>query len=566
MNRTLLPILLAILFCCGAPAYAAPAWLVAAPDRGFVGNEEVRDAIATLPAGEETESVQVVFVTDEGTEARLDQALAALPDAAAPVVLMPLYLSAAHPDMSLLRSWSSKQDGALLGRLFGGSEPALAALESSLRAIEHPDQTALVVLGHGAKDAEQAAAMTPSLQRMLATAAEGVPFASTKVVIWDDSENMDAETLRAKLAMPTNPETASLVVLPFHLGPKLDPMMGFTPGLKRAARDIEGLTVLDAGPAPQPAFEQWLARETARYRDLPPGKIGVVVHAHGARWQWNETMRQGAAALEDRYLVEYAFSMGDPDTLEHAIRHLEQRGAKAVVIVRVFSMADSFRDGIVRFIGQAWEDCESPASPDKAHQGMHGMHGGAMQAPHALLQTSLPVLTVGGIEDNPLFAKALYQRALAISEDPARETLILVAHGLGTADGNARWKQNLESLRSQIQALGGDRFRAIEVALWSEDWPELRQSAIEHVRSMVEDAAAHDSRVLIVPARTLGQGPADRYLDGLDYTLGEGFAPHPLFAEWLDQQVRLGMDKLRYDAEQRLSCRLDAPAAMHGHH
>jgi sirohydrochlorin ferrochelatase len=323
-------------------------------------------------------------------------------------------------------------------------------------------------------------------------------------------------------------------------------MMGFTAQLQAAAP--KALTVMDSETALQPALSRWLMREAARYRTLDADKIGVVVHAHGSNWQWNEDMRRGSAPLGDDYLIEYAFSMGDPATLEHAVRHLEERGAEAVVIVRVFGMASSFRDGIVQFIGEAWETCQP--IPSNTHD--HG-HGSA-SSPPPVLDTGLPVVTVGGLEDHPLFARALYQRALDLSERPDRETVILVAHGLGNEEGNAHWRRVLESIREQMLAMGGERFRAIEGGLWSEDWPELRQSAVEHMRGLVSAANEDNGRALVIPARTLGRGPAAEYLDGLDYVQGEGFSPHPLFADWLRVQVKAGLDRLKYERNETWDC------------
>lgn len=530
-----------------SPACAEPGFLVAAPDRGFSGNEVVRDAYAAFARERPAE---LVFVTAEGTAERLDRARLALQRRdSEPVVLLPFYLSDAHPDMAQLRSWLEDKDVAL-GRHFGRSAAAPAALVQRLAAIEAPAETRLALVGHGAEAEAEAEHMQADLQRLLDRAGQGMPFASAKAYVWPNVYELDEDEFRERVAaVGGDGNSHATVLLPFHLGPDLDAMMGFTPWLQYAAPD--SMQVLDAGTGLQAPMSMWLAREAARHGTLDDDEIGVVVHAHGSNWQWNETMRQGAAPLADDYLVEFAFSMGDPETLEHAVRHLEERGAKAVVILRVFGMASSFRDGIARFIGEAWETCEAP--PAASHHGHHGDHEGG-GTPQPLLETRLPVVTVGGLEDHALFAEALWQRSLALSERPERETVILVAHGVGTEEGNAHWRHVLESIRDQVLAMGGDRFRGIEVALWSEDWPELRQSAVEHVRALVEQGNEDDGRVLVIPARTLGQGPADRYLDGLDYVLGEGFAPHPLFAEWLRLKASEGRDRLLYDAGRSSSC------------
>lgn len=540
-------------------AHAAPGFLVAAPDRGFSGNEAVRDAYAEFA---QERPAELVFVTAEGTAERLDRALLALQrQDAEPLVLLPFYLSAAHPDMAQLQSWLEGKE-VVSGRHFGRSAAAPAALAQRLGTIEKPSEIHLAVVGHGAETEAEAQRMQRDLKELLDWAGQGMQFASAAAHVWPNVERLGEDEFRQQVAAvggDGNPHDT--VLLPFHLGPDLDAMMGFNPRLEHAAPD--DVEVLDAGAGLKSSMALWLAREAARYGTLDNQEIGVVVHAHGSNWQWNETMREGARPLAENHLVEFAFSMGDPGTLEHAVRHLEERGAKGIVILRVFGMANSFRDGIAQFIGASWESCEGAAAAGT--HGSHGGHSGGTPAP--FLETRLPVVTVGGLEDHPLFAEALLQRALAISEEPRDETVILVAHGVGTEDGNAHWRRVLESLREQmldrITASGGERFRAIEVGLWSEDWPELRQSAVEHVRSLVERGNENGGRVLVIPARTLGQGPAEQYLDGLDYVLGQGFAPHPLFADWLRLMVRDGRDQLAYGAGESVSCRA---AGEHGAH
>jgi sirohydrochlorin ferrochelatase len=539
-----LPRLVSVLLFFGAgTASAAPGFLVVAPDRGFSGNEAVRDTFSTFAVERPAE---LVFVTRDGTADRMDQAYASLrKKKARPVVVLPFYLTAAHADTAQIEAWVQDKD-AVAGRPFGRSFPAVAALGERLLDVEKPMQTHLVLVGHGAETASQAEVMQQDLRRMLLAAAGGLNFTALDVRVWPYVDGFPEEDYRRQLAVMDDDGTARVVVLPFHLGPNLDSMMGFTPQLRAAAP--EGITVLGPEAALQAALSRWLTREAARYRTLEGDQIGVVVHAHGSDWQWNETMRQGAAPLGDDYLVEYAFSMGDPATLEHAVRHLEERGAEAVVIVRVFGMESSFRDGIVQFIGEAWETCQPFVSTSHDHG--HGSAG----APPAVLDTGLPVVTVGGLEDHPLFAEALYQRALDLSKRPDRETVILVAHGLGSEEGNAHWRRLLESIREQMLTLGGERFRAIEVGLWSEDWPELRQSAVEHMRGLVSSANEDDGRALVIPARTLGRGPAAEYLEGLSYVQGEGFSPHPLFADWLRVQVKAGLGRLNYELNETWDC------------
>lgn len=141
-------------------------------------------------------------------------------------------------------------------------------------------------------------------------------------------------------------------------------------------------------------------------------------------------------------------------------------------------------------------------------------------------------------EDDPLCAEALLARARALSRDPVRETVILVAHGNGDDAQAAHWRETLASLARRMRELGGDRFRAVRAATWREDWPDKRKPAVEEVRALVQEATADGGRALVIPARTLGRGPERRLLKGLSFELGEGFAPLPLFARWAENEVR----------------------------
>jgi hypothetical protein len=231
--------------------------------------------------------------------------------------------------------------------------------------------------------------------------------------------------------------------------------------------------------------------------------------------------------------------MADQVTIERAIRKLEQRGAKAVIIVRVFAMEDSFRKAVERMAGldmeSAARDVDSPA-----HGHGHG-HGEGASIPMPRIRTGLPIQTVGGLGSHPLFAAALLERARALSRNPVHDTVILVAHGSGSDNQNDRWHKALEEIAAYMQSVGKSEFHAIKVATWREDWPEKREPNIRKIRDMVEEAGKDGGRAIVIPARTTGQGSEEEFLSGLEYDLGSGFAPHPLFVKWVDEQIKTGL-------------------------
>ncbi len=181
------------------------------------------------------------------------------------------------------------------------------------------------------------------------------------------------------------------------------------------------------------------------------------------------------------------------------------------------------------------------------YAGLRG-HGGRPGHPPARIRASVPVTTVGGLEDDALFAEALLDRARALSREPSRETVILVAHGSGEDADNAHWLWLVNFLARQMRPRGGKGFRAIRVATWREDWPEKRAPWIERVREMVKEASRDGGRALVIPARTNAQGHEREFLAGLELDLGEGFAPHPLFVRSLEKQVQAGAAALQADS------------------
>ncbi len=176
----------------------------------------------------------------------------------------------------------------------------------------------------------------------------------------------------------------------------------------------------------------------------------------------------------------------------------------------------------------------------------HGyLHHGITENIPSRIRTRLPVRTTGGIGANPLFAAALLDRARTLSQNAAKETIILVAHGSGNDQQNEQWLQILEALATHMRSIGGNEFRAIKVATWREDWPDKREPWIEKVRTMVKEAQKQGGRALVIPARVTSEGHEKKFLAGLDYALGSGFAPHPLFVQWVDEQIKAGIAQLQ---------------------
>lgn len=547
-------LLLALLLLALPCVHAAPAGadsrtgvLVVAPDRGFLGNEEVADALADL---DEYPQRAVLYVTDARSEAVLDRRLAELRAGGAErVLVLPLVLAAEDPRWQLAAGWLDARAGTSLPLLqaapYGASYLAAEDLAERLRAVPSGKQRLLLV-GYGAVDAAGAAAMATQL-RELARHATTLPDAAIDAVIHPGrparGDAALADPFRARLA-----RAQEELVVPVALAPRDDTMMDFSGWLPR---QLPPEAQLVRSPlASSAALAQWMRRAAGEVllRADPPTRdeLGVVVLAHGADWFWNEAMRSALAGPRARGPLAFAFSMADPPIIERAVRELEAEAVRGIVVVRVFAMTSSFAHTVEHLLGA---DVHGSAGGHDAHD-EHGDHGGPHghgAAPPAWvaaprIRSAIPARTLGGVEDAPEFAAALLASARSVSTDPAAETVILVAHGRGEDEADRHWMDTLASLAQQMRATGGAAFRAIDYATWREDWPEKRAPAVARIRAMVEAAQRDGGRVLVVPARLNGRGSADRFLEGVDFTWShDGFVQAPeAFAAWFAAEVERG--------------------------
>ncbi|GEM_PF-187695 len=528
----------------GVPQEEAPGILVLATDRGFMGNEEVRAAFESFVAVER-QSARLVFVTDERSVARAQHAVTALHEEGVErVAVLPLFVAPSDPDLSLVRSALADATAPIVWAApFGGSYFAVDALAEQLRGIEDAGRRSVVVLGYGAADPTSREAMERDLQQIADRAAAGLGFKQVTALVAYDAEGAEAEARerevrRDLVAAMRGPGRPALVL--FHLGPKLDSMMSLAAAVQRHLPDR--VTFVDGDLGTDPALATWMTRETRKATGLGWEDLGVVFLAHGSDYEWNEAMREAAEGLADRVMVEFAFCMADQPVIEQAVRRLEERGARAIVVVRIFGLEQSFKGTVERMFGL---DVEAGGHGGHAGHGMGGHgHGGHGATPGGRIETAAPVVTVGGLEAHPLFAEALLERARAQSTDPGKETIILVAHGYGDDTTNDHWRGVLDHLATWMRSNGGDSFRAIQTGTWREDWPDQREAEVAAIRAMVEAASADGGRAIVIPARTTGQGSEEQFLEGLDYVLGEGFAPSTQFDRWLDEQVAEGARRL----------------------
>ena len=537
-----------------APTIVSPAdpgdtgFLVVAPDRGFLGNEEIRDVFAPFEAAFVAD---LAFIPWEGDPGRyVETALGRLQTrGVARVAVLPLFLTSSHSLLERLREYLASRTRtpdtdvkvtAAFGDSFLAAEILGDRFRAAVRNVTDPDGAsppAVLLVGYGALDAQADESMQRDLEQLLRTFALSVSTAESAAVTLryptpeSDSWQTSLEHARNVAERLANAH-GQVVVLPVHLGQRMDSMMDLNQSLRRNFVDLA--VELAEGPVPHADITTWMAHEANRWIPLDESEIGFVIMPHGSSIDWNESIRQPLRELTQNRLVEFAFSMADAEVLNRAVKRLETRGARGIVVLRVFSQESSFRSRVEFLLGLG----DEPG----------GMMMMGMGSPPRVRSAAV-FTTLGGIENDALFAEALLDRARDLSESPASETVLLLGHGAGRDEDNRVWLRNLESIASQMQDMGAE-FAAIRWANWREDWPAHREAAEAEIHALIASEHALGRTVLVIPARTTLQGPEPDQLGQLDSVrIGTGFAPHPLFARWVRDQLDQGAEVLQRAVE-----------------
>src|SRR5438105_12143912 len=85
-----------------------------------------------------------------------------------------------------------------------------------------------------------------------------------------------------------------------------------------------------------------------------------------------------------------------------------------------------------------------------------------MNAPHAHMmhvtvkrvQTKIPLVMTQSLDDHPLVADILLDRAKSLSRDPSKEFVLLVGHGPLRDVDNEVWLKTMDRLGAKVQSRG----------------------------------------------------------------------------------------------------------------
>lgn len=296
-------------------------------------------------------------------------------------------------------------------------------------------------------------------------------------------------------------------------------------------------------------------------------KTGLLIMAHGGDSEWDQEVKTTVAPLQTEYPTEIAFGMAVPSSLETAAQKLEARGVERIVVVRMFVSGDSFLEATEYILGQrerppagGHEQHSAHDQKESNHDHAHhepesiltaaGTAGGTkgtskaeehshhhMEPPRRIRANAKFVLSRQGVAESPLIDQILVDRARSLSNDPSKESVLILGHGPGDDAENQRWLAAMQQRAQRLREIG--EFRNIRCETLREDWPDKRAEAEKRIRQFVNDGNKNGGRVIVVPFRVAGFGPYKEVLADLDYVAdGRGFCPHPNMTRWLNETAK----------------------------
>jgi sirohydrochlorin ferrochelatase len=275
---------------------------------------------------------------------------------------------------------------------------------------------------------------------------------------------------------------------------------------------------------------------------------GVLLLAHGGKPEWNERVNAIVRDVGAQQPTEVAFGMATRPNIQAAVDRLAARGVTRIVAVPLFvSSHSSVITSTEYLLGLRSEMPRDLQIFAKMSHGGHGADHQTAGVEHQAHQDNtrpvvspVPIVMTPALNGHPLVGSILLDRANEISETPAKEAVILVAHGPVPDADNDRWLADMKQLAQQLGSTA--RFKSVDYLTVRDDAPKpIRDAAAEELRSLVSRRAGEGSRVLIVPLLLSYGGIEEgirKRLDGLDYVMARhALTPDDRIVTWVFEMV-----------------------------
>jgi len=258
---------------------------------------------------------------------------------------------------------------------------------------------------------------------------------------------------------------------------------------------------------------------------------------------WNDEVLKIAAQVNKEMRTEVAFGMASKRTIQNAIDKLIARGVKEIVTVPLFVSSNSSVVTSTEYLLGLRKDAPKELAVYAKMSHSHGSHDNHSMMnmdssfdPMTPVKSSVPIRMTQALNSHPIVSEILLDRARSISQEPAKEVVILVAHGPVTDEDNNKWLADMSVLAKLMKPKS--KYKRIEYLTVRDDAPEpLRSQVAAEFRKVVERASGEGNKVLIVPLLIsyggIEQGIKKR-LEGLNYIMtNQGLLPDERLAKWI---------------------------------
>ncbi|SRR5258706_6073161 len=255
-------------------------------------------------------------------------------------------------------------------------------------------------------------------------------------------------------------------------------------------------------------------------------EAAVVIMAHGGGTGWNKTVKRAVKEADLPYPYRIFYGMGDNATeqrqLQDCITDLENGGAHTIYVVPL--LVSSYSE-----VARQW----------KFLLGVD-VQPGFTNNPLFPVQKRASIHFFDPLNDSAVVVEILLDRAHEISSNPAKESVIIVAHGPNDNSDNLRWIQILQSIATRLKERGG--YKSVEGVTLRDDAPAaVRQQAVDFLRQRVRAADQAGSRPLVVTLLLAPGGIEHKIgleLRGLNYAFNtKTLLPDSRISEWIRSQV-----------------------------
>ena len=337
--------------------------------------------------------------------------------------------------------------------------------------------------------------------------------------------------------------------------------------------------------------------------------IGILVVGHGSPSDsWCAPVRSVVANVSSPYPIELGFlEFVSNETINIAVDKLDEAGVTKIIAVPLFISSHSghiaeieyvlgLREELPMMSMQVFVEGKELERSIVSLEGRYRVsympivetvsamgvtakqhHGGGEAEEEELVPVDTPaeIVLTNAIDDHWAIADILVDHATTLIEDPANETIVLVAHGTDNESNFAGWVSSSKSLAEQMRLkLRYGMGLNINDVRYSFVFPNETLHSDLLVRAVVENVSA-TSHPIVVPLM-VSEGyftgrKIPKLLENLSYAYPEkgerALTPHPNVAEWIELMVakELSYPSVQiYDGEELLTITIEDAGKYHG--